>query len=404
MTAAPATTATATTAPATAGLLGSLKPAGTAAATPAQDGKAATPAGLTASTMGPASQLPRLKNKTMDEIITRWATDLSKYQKEFKDQASKIAEWDRMLVSNGEKIQKLYTSTYEAERANSEIERQLSNVESQQEELVTWLDRYEQDLNELFAKNAGTSGSGAADQVAGPDQERERTYKLAEKLTDRLDDMGKDLTKMIKEINDMSSSLGKGSKADDPVCFSSPFCLSFWNSRRAMLTFTATVDADCACPERASRAAAVDRHQRCRAPGQGRGGPEGQREHGHQRVEHRDGCGRELLPVVPGRVQMRAPRGGDEVPGSCWLLGCHNVMVMGWDYCMYVYKTGRRTKTTMSADRPEQEITESESGSLGGLERRLGVCTGTSDVVDPPSPRSRSRQEKGSQWLITQRQ
>jgi nuclear pore complex protein Nup62 len=167
--------------------------------------------------MGPASQLPRLKNKTMDEIITRWATDLSKYQKEFKDQASKIAEWDRMLVGNGEKIQKLYTTTYEAERANAEIDRQLGNVESQQEELGAWLDRYEADLNELFAKNGG--GGGAGEQVAGPDQERERTYKLAEKLTDRLDDMGKDLTKMIKEINDMSGTLSKGSKPDDPVCF-----------------------------------------------------------------------------------------------------------------------------------------------------------------------------------------
>jgi nuclear pore complex protein Nup62 len=173
--------------------------------------------------MGPASQLPRLKNKTMDEIITRWATDLAKYQKEFKDQASKVAEWDRMLVENGEKIQKLYTSTYEAERANAEIDRQLSNVESQQDELGAWLDRYEADLNELFAKSPGAGGGATSEQAAaGPDQERERTYKLAEKLTDRLDDMGKDLTKMIKEINDMSGTLSKGSKPDDPVCFFSP--------------------------------------------------------------------------------------------------------------------------------------------------------------------------------------
>jgi nuclear pore complex protein Nup62 len=162
--------------------------------------------------MGPASQLPRLKNKTMDEIITRWATDLSKYQKEFKEQASKVAEWDRMLVDNGEKIQKLYSSTYESMRASGEIERQLAGVESQQDELSAWLDRYEQELNDLFTKQIGPG-----DQVAGPDQERERTYKLAEKLTDRLDDMGKDLTKMIKEINDMSGTLSKGSKPDDPV-------------------------------------------------------------------------------------------------------------------------------------------------------------------------------------------
>jgi nuclear pore complex protein Nup62 len=162
--------------------------------------------------MGPPSQLPRLKNKTMDEIITRWATDLSKYQKEFKDQAAKVTEWDRLLVQNGEKIQKLYLGTYEAERASAEIERQLSAVESQQDELTSWLDRYEAEVDDLYAKRIGES-----DHVAGPDQERERTYKLAEKLTDRLDEMGKDLGKMIKEINDMSGALSKGNKPDDPV-------------------------------------------------------------------------------------------------------------------------------------------------------------------------------------------
>ena len=167
----------------------------------------------------------------MDEIITRWATDLSKYQKEFKSQAAKVAEWDRLLVENGEKIQKLYTSTYEAEKASNEIERQLSGVESQQDELTAWLDQYEAQLEELFKKQQLGSGSSSGEQKAandgglGPDQERERTYKLAEKLTDRLDEMGKDLTKMIKEINDMSGSLSKGSKPDDPVCLFLSFCL-----------------------------------------------------------------------------------------------------------------------------------------------------------------------------------
>lgn len=231
----------------------------------------------------------------MDEIITRWATDLSKYQKEFKEQAAKVAEWDRMLVENGEKIQKLYTSTYEAERASNEIERQLSNVESQQEELTAWLDRYEQDLNELYAKQIGTS-----EQVAGPDQERERTYRLAEKLTDRLDDMGKDLTKMIKEINDMSSTLSKGSKPDDPVRFPDLYAARD-PAQRANCD---SVDPNCPCPERASRPAAVDRHQRCRASSQGCRRSEGERRHERLRLGHRDGCRRELLSFIPGRVQM----------------------------------------------------------------------------------------------------
>jgi len=153
-----------------------------------------------------------LKNKTMDEIITRWATDLSKYQKEFKEQAGKVAAWDRLLVENGEKIQKLYLDTYEAERASNEIERQLQQVEGNQEELEAWLDRYEEEVNQLYSRQVGPT-----DQLGGPDQEREHTYKLAENLTDRLDEMGKDLGKMIKEINDISGTLSKGSKPDDPV-------------------------------------------------------------------------------------------------------------------------------------------------------------------------------------------
>ena len=45
-----------------------------------------------------------------------------------------------------------------------------------------------------------------------------RSYNLAERLADRLDEMNKDLTSMVEEINDASSHLSKNSKADDPVC------------------------------------------------------------------------------------------------------------------------------------------------------------------------------------------
>ena len=148
----------------------------------------------------------------MDEIITRWASDLSKYQKDFQDQAAKVAAWDRLLVDNGDKIQKLYQKTFEAERETSEVERQLSSVESQQDELAGWLDKYEAEVDEMFTRQVGQG-----DALQGPDQERERTYKLAEKLTDRLDDMGKNLTSMIEAINDASASLSKSNKTDDPV-------------------------------------------------------------------------------------------------------------------------------------------------------------------------------------------
>lgn len=163
-----------------------------------------------ASSAGVTSQMARLKNKTMEDIITRWASDLSKYQKEFKEQAHIISTWDRKLVDNGEKIQRLWNDTYEAEHASNEIERQLLSVEHQQNDLERFLDQYESNIQEIFAKQLG-------EQLAGPDQERERTYKLAEKLSQQLDEKSRDLSKMVNEINEVSGALSKGAKPEDPV-------------------------------------------------------------------------------------------------------------------------------------------------------------------------------------------
>ena len=135
------------------------------------DNAAASTANLGASTSGPRPPAQsRLKNKSMDEIITRWASDLSKYQKEFQKQAQKVAGWDRLLVENSDKIQKLYGSTLEAERATVEVERQLSAVENDQAELEYWLEHYEKQVDEMMATQVGQG-----DTLQGPDQERERT-------------------------------------------------------------------------------------------------------------------------------------------------------------------------------------------------------------------------------------
>lgn len=166
--------------------------------------------GASSSNSGPPPQQSRLKNKTMDEIITRWATDLSKYQKDFQDQAMTVASWDRLLVENGEKIQKLYSSAFEAERATKEVEAQLSLVEGQQGEVEDWLDKYEAEVDAMFTQQVGETLQGA-------DQERERIYKLAERMSQELTDMGTDLWNMIGEINGAQSALNKTNKPDDPL-------------------------------------------------------------------------------------------------------------------------------------------------------------------------------------------
>jgi nuclear pore complex protein Nup62 len=146
-----------------------------ASSTAATSGTASTSASqgsmLGSSTAGPApTPQSRLKNKSMDEIIQSWATELSKHQKSFQTQAEKVAEWDRLLIENQEKLVHLFGVTFQAEKESTEIERQLTSVEGQQEELVGWIDRYEREVDDMISKQVG---SGEA--LQGPDQERERT-------------------------------------------------------------------------------------------------------------------------------------------------------------------------------------------------------------------------------------
>ncbi|KAF2864836.1 Nsp1-like C-terminal region-domain-containing protein [Massariosphaeria phaeospora] len=189
-------------------------PATSSATAPGLTAGDASKSGFASSTAGPApSAQSRLKNKSMDEIITRWAADLSKYQKEFQSQAETVAQWDRALVENSDKVKQLYAKTFQAERDAAEVEKQLTNMEENQQELDAYLDRYEKDVENLMRK----SGVGGNDSRHGPDQEREQTYKLAEKLQDRLNELNKDLTEMIEEINNTSQTLSKTGKPDDPL-------------------------------------------------------------------------------------------------------------------------------------------------------------------------------------------
>ncbi|KAH0360809.1 hypothetical protein KCU65_g9158, partial [Aureobasidium melanogenum] len=165
-----------------------------------------------ASTSGPAPPATsRLNSKSLDEIITLWTTSLSSHQKQFSNLATKIGSWDRMLVENSDKISKLYSRTFQAERDTAEVERQLASVEGQQEELSHWLDHYERVLNDMAAKAGGVD--------SGVDAERERTYQTAERCSARLTTMSHDLTSMIDEINLASTNLSKSSKTaeSDPL-------------------------------------------------------------------------------------------------------------------------------------------------------------------------------------------
>jgi nuclear pore complex protein Nup62 len=150
----------------------------------------------------------------MDEILTRWASDLSKHQKEFQRQAKQVQAWDALLVKNTEKISTLYSKAFTAEKDAAEVEKQLTAVESEQEELEQWLSRYEGEVDEMMRR----MGSGLDGAAGGVDLERHRTYQTAEKLTERLDGLNKDLSDVIEEVNVVSGLLNKSAGPDDQVC------------------------------------------------------------------------------------------------------------------------------------------------------------------------------------------
>ena len=52
-------------------------------------------------------------------------------------------------------------------------------------------------------------------------------YKLAEKLSDRLNELNRDLTEMIDEINGVSQTLSKSNKPDDPVSLRLPLYIFY---------------------------------------------------------------------------------------------------------------------------------------------------------------------------------
>ncbi|RUS19190.1 Nsp1-like C-terminal region-domain-containing protein [Endogone sp. FLAS-F59071] len=213
----PPTTATTAATTTTAAAAPSLTT--TTAAAPALTTTPATPATSASASASVSAPVPSsLKNKTMEDIVNKWTTDLNTYTREFHRQAAEVAEWDMVLITNGNKISKLYAEVLQAEGAQSTIDHNLDYIEQQQQELANVLEEYEGHIRGIFdqsSSNAGQSGVGGPEGTQPADEEREKAYDLAESLNKQLDEMGKGLGVMIEEINKMGGPSGGGTGGDE---------------------------------------------------------------------------------------------------------------------------------------------------------------------------------------------
>ncbi|XP_036380853.1 nucleoporin 62 like [Megalops cyprinoides] len=186
-----ATTAAATTGTATAFALGT-KPAG-----PTATGTTAPITGTaTSTTAAAASAPPVMSYAQLEALINKWSLELEDQERHFLQQATQVNAWDRMLVENGEKITSLHREMEKVKLDQRRLDQELDFILSQQKELEDLLSPLEESVKEqsgtIYMQNA--------------DEERERTYKLAENVDAQLKRMSQDLKEIIEHLNTSSGS------------------------------------------------------------------------------------------------------------------------------------------------------------------------------------------------------
>lgn len=187
-----ATTAAASAGAASGFTLG-LKPASSAIAT----------ATATATTIATTTAPPVMTYAQLEVLINKWSLELDDQERHFLQQATQVNAWDRMLVENGEKITALHKEMEKVKLDQRRLNQELDFILSQQKELEDLLCPLEESVKEqsgtIYMQNA--------------DEERERTYKLAENVDAQLKRMSQDLKEIIEHLNTSSGP----ADTSDPV-------------------------------------------------------------------------------------------------------------------------------------------------------------------------------------------
>ncbi|XP_059680481.1 nuclear pore glycoprotein p62-like [Gavia stellata] len=181
-TAAATSTATSTTA---SGFALNLKPLTTTGAI----GAGTSAAAITTTTTSSAP--PVMTYAQLESLINKWSLELEDQEKHFLHQATQVNAWDRTLIENGEKITSLHREVEKVKLDQKRLDQELDFILSQQKELEDLLTPLEESVKE----QSGTI------YLQHADEERERTYKLAENIDAQLKRMAQDLKDITEHLN-----------------------------------------------------------------------------------------------------------------------------------------------------------------------------------------------------------
>uniref|UniRef100_A0A8C3NVU2 Nuclear pore glycoprotein p62 n=1 Tax=Cyanoderma ruficeps TaxID=181631 RepID=A0A8C3NVU2_9PASS len=152
----------------------------------------ATSAGLTFGTAPAAAATTSTATLgALESLINKWSLELEDQEKHFLHQATQVNAWDRMLIENGEKITSLHREVEKVKVDQKRLDQELDFILSQQKELEDLLTPLEESVKE----QSGTI------YLQHADEERERTYKLAENIDAQLKRMAQDLKDITEHLN-----------------------------------------------------------------------------------------------------------------------------------------------------------------------------------------------------------
>uniref|UniRef100_A0A8C2TIZ9 Nuclear pore glycoprotein p62 n=1 Tax=Coturnix japonica TaxID=93934 RepID=A0A8C2TIZ9_COTJA len=151
----------------------------------------------------PLSAPPVMTYAQLESLINKWSLELEDQEKHFLHQATQVNAWDRTLIENGEKITSLHREVEKVKLDQKRLDQELDFILSQQKELEDLLTPLEESVKE----QSGTI------YLQHADEERERTYKLAENIDAQLKRMAQDLKDIIEHLN----TSGRPADTSDPL-------------------------------------------------------------------------------------------------------------------------------------------------------------------------------------------
>ncbi|PWA31428.1 hypothetical protein CCH79_00002767 [Gambusia affinis] len=188
--AASTTTAPAATTGTAVGFSLGVKPLASTAMTASTTAATLTTTAAAATTTNP----PVMSYAQLENLINKWSLELEDQERHFLQQATQVNAWDRMLVENGEKITSLHKELEKVKLDQRRLNQELDFILSQQKELEDLLCPLEESVKE----------QGGTIYMQNADEERERTYKLAENVDAQLKRMSQDLKEIIEHLNTSS--------------------------------------------------------------------------------------------------------------------------------------------------------------------------------------------------------